>query len=87
MVCINLEDGKVRWAKNDFGYGNTILVGATILALTENGELVAIKPSPESYNEISRQQILGKLCWTTPVYAGQRIYLRNDRGDVVCLAQ
>jgi outer membrane protein assembly factor BamB len=86
MVCVNLDDGKINWAKNNFGYGNTILVGSTILALTENGELVTVQSSPQGYNEISRLQILGKLCWTTPVYAEQRIFLRNDRGDVVCLA-
>jgi outer membrane protein assembly factor BamB len=86
LVSINLEDGKVNWAKTEFGYGNTIGVGKIILALTESGELVTLKAAPDGYNEISRLQILGKLCWTTPVYANQRIYVRNDRGDVVCLA-
>jgi hypothetical protein len=60
-------------------------LGDTILALTENGELVSIKHSPASYQEQSRLQVLGRTCWTTPTYAGGRIYLRNDRGEVVCL--
>lgn len=85
LVSVNLADGHVNWAKTDFGYGNTIGVGKRLLAFTEVGELVTLDPSPKSYSEISRRHLLGKLCWTTPVYADQRIYLRNDRGDVVCL--
>jgi outer membrane protein assembly factor BamB len=85
LVALNIEDGTVRWAKENFGYGTTIGVGDTILALTENGELVSIKQSPASYQEQSRLQVLGRTCWTTPTYAGGRIYLRNDRGEVVCL--
>jgi outer membrane protein assembly factor BamB len=86
FVSVNLDDGKLNWAKPSFGYGNTIGVGNLILAANESGELVTIKPSPQGYNEISRLQVLGKLCWTTPTYASGRIYVRNDKGDVACLA-
>jgi outer membrane protein assembly factor BamB len=86
FVSINLADGKPNWSKDSFGYGNTIGVGNLILAMNESGELVTIKPSPQSYNEISRLQVLGKLCWTTPTFAGGRIYVRNDKGDVACLS-
>ncbi len=87
LVSINLEDGKVNWAKADFGYGNTIGIGSMLLALTENGELVTAKPSASAYAETARKQVLGKLCWTTPVYAEDRIFVRNDRGEVVCLSR
>jgi len=86
LVSVNLADGKPNWAKPSFGFGNTIGVGSLILAMNESGELVTIKPSPQAYNEISRLQVLGKLCWTTPTYAGGRIYVRNDKGDVACLS-
>ena len=86
FVAINLADGQLKWAREDFGYGTVIGVGTTLLALTEPGELVTIKPSPERYEEISRRPVLSKTCWTNPVYANGRIYLRNDAGDVLCLA-
>jgi outer membrane protein assembly factor BamB len=86
LVALNLEDGVVKWAKADFGYGALIGVGGTLLALTENGEVVTAKISPASYAELGRQQVLAKTCWTPPTYAGGRIYVRNDRGDLVCLA-
>ena len=85
FVSLNLEDGKLNWAKDGFGYGTVIGVGGTLVALTEGGELIAFKAAAAGYNELGRQQVLSKTCWTPPAYAGQRIYVRNDRGDVVCL--
>ncbi len=86
LVSIALNGGRLNWARAAFGFGNTIGVGDIILAMNESGELVTIRPSPQGYDEISRLQVLGKLCWTTPTFAGKRIYVRNDKGDVACLA-
>ncbi len=85
LVSVRLADGKVNWAQAGFGYGTLIGVGTNLLALTEGGELVAAKAAPDAYQELGRQQVLAKTCWTTPVFAGERIYVRNDRGEVVCL--
>lgn len=88
FVAVDIADGKILSWQPNFGFGTTIGIGkGHILALTENGELVLAKASPKSYLEISRRQVLGKLCWTTPTYANQRIYVRNDHGDILCLAQ
>jgi len=87
FVCLG-DDGKVVWAKEDFGYGTVIGIGAeTLLALTENGELVTVKASRDGYQELSRLQVLGKTCWTSPVFADGRIFVRNDKGDLACLAK
>jgi len=34
---------------------------------------------------LSRIPVLDKKCWTNPVYANGRIYVRNDQGDTLCL--
>ena len=86
LVAVALKDGKVKWSQANFGYGSMIGVGASLLALTENGELIGAKVSPEGFEELGRQQVLGKTCWTPPVYAQGRIFVRNDRGETVCLA-
>ncbi|HAV62620.1 MAG TPA: hypothetical protein DCY13_09670, partial [Verrucomicrobiales bacterium] len=85
FAAIDLASGRLRWAHEDFGYGTVIAVGDSLLALTENGELVTVKADPTGYREQGRLQVLGKTCWTTPVFARGRIFARNDRGDVVCL--
>jgi outer membrane protein assembly factor BamB len=86
LVAMNLADGRVLWTRDNFGYGTTIGIGDSLLALTESGELVSARLSPTGYQELGRQQILGKTCWTTPTVADGRIYARNDQGALVCLA-
>lgn len=85
LVAVNLADGKVNWFKEKFGYGNLIGIGGKLLSLTESGELVTFLASPSEYSELGRLQVLGKTCWTPPVYASGQIFVRNDRGDLVCL--
>jgi len=41
--------------------------------------------TPAAFKPISRAQVLGGRCWTTPVLANGRIYCRNAVGDVVCV--
>jgi outer membrane protein assembly factor BamB len=86
FVALDLKDGKPKWVKPAFGFGTTMGVGSVVVALTENGELVDIKTGGADYDEISRRQILGKTCWTTPVYANERLYARNSAGELVCLS-
>lgn len=85
LIAVSLADGTVNWFKEKFGYGNLIGIGGKLLSLTESGELVTFAASPTEYSELGRLQVLGKTCWTPPVYAGGRILVRNDRGDLVCL--
>lgn len=87
FVCVDTEDGSLVWERERYGYGTAIGIGDEyLLSLTENGELVAIEPKAEGFQEISRRSILDKTCWTTPVYAAKRIFVRNDKGRVICLS-
>ena len=85
LVALSATDGTARWVKESFGYGTAIGVRDALLALTENGELVSATLDPTAYHELGRMQILANTCWTTPTVANGRIYVRNDRGDMVCL--
>ena len=84
-MVMDLESGKELWTKRDFGFASLIAIGKTLLILTEQGELVTAKANSESYQEISRIPLLEGICWTDPVYSYGRIYIRNERGKVICL--
>ena len=87
LASINEETGKENWSQPNIGYGTTIGIGKTLLILNESGELITAAADPAKYTEISRRQVLGKVCWTTPTYANGRIFLRNDQGNLVVLSQ
>ena len=48
-------------------------------------ELVIAEANPNQFVAVSRAQVLGGKCWTVPVLANGLIYVRNSRGDMVCV--
>ncbi len=85
LKCISLETGELNWSEPKFGKGSLIIAGGKIIGLSDKGELMVAEPSPKEFKLISRAQVLGGKCWTTPVLANGRIYCRNAKGDLVCL--
>jgi len=85
LVCCDFETGAIRWRKKWVGRGCTLVADGMLLVLSEKGELVLAEASPEGYTEVSRSQNIGGRCWTLPVLANGRLYLRNSDGLLVCL--
>jgi hypothetical protein len=84
LSCIELETGKLQWKKRrdpEFGYGQIMLIGDTILALTETGELVLVEASPDKYHELASLQALNpeNVTWNNPAFAPPYLIVRNAR--------
>jgi phage terminase large subunit-like protein len=56
-----------------------------LIILTEKGELVIARITPEKFDEQTRAQVLSGRCWSAPVLANGRLYVRNAPGKVLCL--
>jgi outer membrane protein assembly factor BamB len=85
LVCIEFETGKRRWAEKSVGKGCAIVVDGMLVILSEKGELVLAEADPQKYGEVSRSHNIGGRCWSLPVLADGRLYLRNSKGLLVCL--
>ncbi|MDR3406416.1 MAG: PQQ-like beta-propeller repeat protein [Chthoniobacter sp.] len=72
-------------APNVFGRGSAILADGKLIALGEAGLLGLFKPTPDNLEEIARWQVpqMHYPCWTAPVLANKRLYLR-DEDHLVC---
>jgi hypothetical protein len=79
LACIELASGKLKWKARDgqFGHGQTLLSGDSILVLGEAGELALVEANPERYVELGRIQAIEGKTWNVPILAGRRIYVRN----------
>jgi len=77
LKCVELKTGKVVWEKEGFGPGNCIIVNGSILALSDDGHVVLAEATPKGYREQSRFKAIGGKCWTTPVLANGRVYVRS----------
>jgi outer membrane protein assembly factor BamB len=84
LRCVELATGKVRWAKPGLTSANVILVGDSLLLLTENGELVRLAAEPDQFRELARAQILGRGVRAYPALAHGRLYAR-DKAQLVCV--
>lgn len=85
LRCIELTTGNLKWEERSIGFGALTAANGRLVMITEKGELVIAMASPANFAEISRAQVLGGRCWTTPVLANGLLYLRNSAGHVKCL--
>jgi outer membrane protein assembly factor BamB len=85
IFCMNAKYGYITWYE-PLGVGSLIAVGSRLLIATETGSLIVAEARSERFSQIARaEKIIPRLCWTAPVLVGGRIFLRNDKGDLVCL--
>ena len=77
LQCVDLKSGEIVWKQEGFGPGNCILVGDKLIVLSDTGELVVVKATPDSYQELARAAVLSGKCWSTPAYSDGRVYVRS----------
>ena len=85
LRCLTFPTGEVKWTDKVSGKGSLMLVDGKLIVLSEKGELLVAGATPDGFKPISRAQVLGGKCWTTPVLANGKIYCRNAAGAVVCV--
>jgi outer membrane protein assembly factor BamB len=79
FCCVDLSNGKRKWKAGRYGHGQVILLADQdlLLVLSEKGEAVLLKASPERHEELGHFQALNGKTWNHPVVAGGRLYARN----------
>ncbi|MFN0068196.1 MAG: PQQ-binding-like beta-propeller repeat protein [Limisphaerales bacterium] len=85
LRCLEAATGAVKWSFKDPAHGAVSAAGGHLIVLGEKGELMVGKISPAEFKPVARAQVLGGQCWTVPVLANGRLYLRNSAGDLVCV--
>jgi outer membrane protein assembly factor BamB len=80
LACIDLNNGKKKWRAPQHGYGQIVLLPDQdlLLELSEKGELVLIKASPDQFTELARFKVLEGKTWNHPVLVGDVVLVRND---------
>lgn len=83
--CLEADSGKEMWAAN-LGFGSLICVDDKLIILNSTGDLIIAEATPEAYMERARaEDMLPRKCWTPPAFANGRLYLRNDKGEILCV--
>ncbi len=85
LACVDWKTGEQKWSEKSTGKGSLSAAGDKLIVISEKGELIIAKATPEKYEKISSAKVLSGRCWTMPVLANGRIYVCNSRGDMVCV--
>jgi outer membrane protein assembly factor BamB len=85
LRCLDAKTGEVKWSSPEADMGNLIAADGKLIWVTGKGELVVVKASAAGYQEVARAQVTGGRNWVEPVLANGRLYVRNSKGDVVCV--
>ncbi len=79
LTCLDIESGKVKWKSGRYGYGQLLLVGETLLILSETGRVVLVPASPTRPEETASFKVLDdeNFTWNHPVLVRGKLLVRN----------
>ena len=81
FMCIDWKTGETRYeGGKDIGKGSLTWAEGLLYFLSENGNVLLIRPNPEKYDVVSRFDLPEEgegPTWAHPVVCGKRLYLRH----------
>lgn len=81
LECVELATGKQLWKdrrRGDFGHGQVLLVGDTLLVQAESGEVVMVDPQREGLEILGRFAALSDQTWNNLCLFGRFLLVRNS---------
>ena len=85
LKCLDL-DGEVQWSQRGLGKGALVAADGKLIVISQRGDLVVAEANPKEFVELSRHRILRNgVKWSTPVLCGGLVYVRGNRGELICV--
>ncbi len=80
LACIDLKNGTSKWTGGSYGTGQLILLADQdlLMVISEKGELVLVRATPEQFSEIARFKAIEGKTWNHPVLVGDVLLVRNS---------
>jgi outer membrane protein assembly factor BamB len=85
LSCLDFASGEVKWTEKSVGKASVMAAGGKLIITSDKSKLIIAEASPDGFKPLCQAQVLTGKCWTVPVLANGRIYVRNVAGDVVCV--
>jgi outer membrane protein assembly factor BamB len=79
LACVDAATGDLRWKGGRYGYGQVLLASGHLVVLTEDGDLVLVRATPERHEEVARSAALEGKTWNHPAVTDGILLVRNLR--------
>src|SRR4030095_3310038 len=77
LTCVDVKTGERKWKGGRYGYGQVLLASGHLIVMSDTGELVLVRATPDQLSEVARFQALQGKTWNYPAIAGGRLLVRN----------
>jgi outer membrane protein assembly factor BamB len=77
LACVDAATGDLKWKGGRYGYGQLVLAAGHLIVLTERGEIVLVKATPEKHEELAQFPALEGKTWNHPAIADGVLLVRN----------
>ena len=78
LASIDVRSGERNWKGGRYGFGQLLLAGDRLIVLTESGEVVQVKATPDGHEEVARFSALEGKTWNVPALADGKLLVRNQ---------
>lgn len=83
LACLDPKTGELKWKGGRYGYGQLLLAGGYLVIITEQGELVLVRATPEGHQELARFQAIEGKTWNIPAIDNGLLLVRNTE-EMAC---
>jgi outer membrane protein assembly factor BamB len=79
LACVDAATGDLKWKGGRYGYGQILLNDDRIIVLTEGGELILVRATPQGHEELGRSPAISGKTWNHPAITNGILLVRNLR--------
>jgi outer membrane protein assembly factor BamB len=83
LASIDVWTGERDWKGGRYRFGQLLLAGGHLIVLTETGDVVLVRATPEGHQELARFKALDGKTWNNPAIANGKLLVRNQT-EMVC---
>src|ERR1017187_9760398 len=78
LACVDAESGELKWKGGRYGYGQLLLASGHLVVLTEEGDVVLVRPTPDTHREVARFPARSGKTWNIPAISDGLLLVRNE---------
>jgi outer membrane protein assembly factor BamB len=83
LACIDAKTGELKWKGGRYGFGQLLLARSHLVVLTEQGDVVLVRATPEGHQELARFSAIEGRTWNIPAIDNGLLLVRNS-AEMAC---
>ena len=77
LACVDAGNGELKWKGGRYGNGQVVLASWQLVITSEDGEVVLVRATPASHQELARVPAVEGRTWNHPAIADGFLLVRN----------